>query len=171
MKLVELPDDVIAHVARFLAHEDLCALLQAVLGHSPSMWSREGLVAVPVGMRSEWLAHSILNEFRDFLHSLSPWGLFHSRECMVVCAMINWSPFSNRPPDVIAEYSWKHGPPRPNVVIHDRVLHACMLWCVRQRLPQVCVTLHSLLRWDGQTILCPTPMHRTHHTLFPYFCL
>lgn len=157
-------------MASFLHGDDLSRLVEAMLGYAPSMRVRAQLMAVPAAVRSEWLTHHVLRAFRAFLNSVASVGLFHAREVMVVHAMVDWSPFADAPPLPVAEYAW-HASAEPRVVLHEPAIHKCLLRCVRRRLPQVHVALYAVLLWSGQSILCPTPLHRTSHDLFPHFCV
>ena len=175
MFLCRLPDDLLAHITLFLTGEDLCRLVEAVVGYAPSIRVRTELMSVPLNMRSEWLTYRVLCDFRAFLNSLSSWGLFHARDAVVLHAIVDWSPFSDAPANSVAEYGWYHSPPLkgplPRVTLHEPTIHKCLLRCVRRSLPQVRVALHMVLLWSGQTVVCPTPIHCTHYDLFPHFCL
>lgn len=142
-----------------------------MLGRPPVLEERSHLLAIPMCVRPKWMLHVVMDRFNAFLHALASWGLFHARECMAVCAMLDWSPFSDAAPRPVAEYSWLHAPPRHVVTLHESVIHECLVRKVRKRLPCVHVALHAVMRWHNHSFVCPKPLHRTEHVLYPHFCV
>ena len=175
-RLLHLPDELLGLVASHLDEDDVLRLATACVGHSPRV--EVDADAVPVGMRSAWITHTVVGVFRGFLQTrLSGASVYlRGQTGMNTVVLIDWSPFSDEPPRPVARLGFADGAPRVQLCMDEftRLVTRRM----RDGLPVVRVTAHLASQgWDGDGPLgCgtyltfQTPWDVTNHTLFPH-CL
>lgn len=138
------------------------------MGETPRLHVPTDVQGVPSVFRPQWVLHSVTSEMERFLYSLSDVALFHSKECTTVCAVADWTPFASRVmPVPLAEYGWLGGP-CSRVVLHPHAVRDCIMNRVTKRLPCTRVTLHSVLTWNGQTLVHPQPLRVFTHVVYPH---
>lgn len=162
MRWHTLPDDIVTLVLRHLTNADVCALVAAVAGDP-----RADPHAVPEPMRPAWVRCEVCRAFTAFVKDHVADEVLHdTRDPYTSTAMIlDWSCFSNREPNVVAEFSWRRK--RACIRVHEERL----MWEARTHLQRglsvVRATLHRVVDWNGSRILNPEPVEAIEYVLIP----
>lgn len=143
MSLSRLPPDALQHVFSFLAFDDRCALLRAIVGHTPNIDVPRDVHAVAPEVRALYVRDTLERRFRDALLALAEQALYHCFSCDCAYAVVDWSPYGSRAFRPVAHYAWNHFPKPSCLVGFDEVgVRAHVRRCMRRNLPAVRVTLH-----------------------------
>ena len=182
LRLFDLPDDVLRHLASFLCSDDVARLVDALLGgprHRPE--TRRHVARVPPPLRCTWLLHHVHHRFCAHVRGLADVGLYWVRGAEVVHAMVNWSPFASpgarAVPLPVGEFRWERrrgaaphalwpAPPRAAVHLNARAVHDVVRRALVRRLPCVQVSLYRILPARQHSIILPHALHAESVQLF-----
>lgn len=170
LRIDRLPNDVVLNIISFLAHDDVCSLLNALYAVSPQpIDMRRQVQQVPVELRGEWLHGAACDGVRRMLYGIGEMAFYHSRDCTRVCAHADWSVFSGPcMPVALCVYEWT---PAHSARVE---VNECEIWRVVQHASAtgrnaVSIALYRYLLWSGSWILHPDPCYRTMYAVFPHF--
>ena len=165
-----LPPDVLGHVATFLADADLQSLVHALVGCDPDLQCRAHVDAVPVEMRAAWVDVRVMRDLDVALRALTDKCMYLARDCNSALAVLDWSPYTRRRIDPVAEYCWSAQAPHARVSLNRAAMRRAVLRSHRTRRPYAQVAVYMCLRWNGRVVVkTAQPMHFTTLPLIPHF--
>ena len=150
--LMRLPDDILHVICSYLDGSSLCALLEADCGYALDAFRNADALIVPHPLRSAWHMHHAMRAVQALLHDIADVALYHARCNTRIVAYADWSPFTPRIPQALAEYEWRMSPfpyPRANVVLHEGEMHAAIVRAFRSRRFGMHVTLYKETPFGG----------------------
>lgn len=110
--LPALPDDVLELIVSHLGAQDVLNLASALCGGSLRLDDsahavRAGLERLPLCMRRTWYDFRVLDDFELYVRTvIGDCAFFMARDALSIVLVADWSPFSRRPIEVLAEYAW-----------------------------------------------------------------
>jgi hypothetical protein len=167
-RLLALPDDVLAMLCReHLSSDDVFALATAFVGRVPTVHEARD---VPRPLRSVWMLRRVVADAEAYLYALGELCFFHARDGAAVVAFFDWTPFSSAPGQPVAQYEWEiaYGrAPRASVHLCQQAIHECLYRCFQRRSSDAYLSIYTLIRWHGRSMLNPRPLQQTWVRMLP----
>lgn len=170
--LHRLPHDLLAHLTdAFLTPQDRLALLEALLGFAPSIYSKEHVEAVPRELRGPWLFHQAYCNVHLAVQSFADRAFLEARDYTRILAFADWSPFASRSPvRPIATFEWRSTcTPHGHMFVDEEALVHAVRVALRAARPGMHFAIHRELLWHGRRVIIPTPVLLTNYVFFPAF--
>ena len=175
LPLHRVPDDVLGCIAERLSSVDLESLLCAYFGFKPDLACSDSHRALPMTLRTPWISKRAVHDFEQTLRTLAERAIFHCphvpgrQQTSSVVALVDWSPFSQKPVCPVAEYGWTY--PNAKVIVHMDRLFGHAISCSQRAMPAVRVSLHRHICLYRENIIDPTPILAVTHCMFPHFTM
>jgi hypothetical protein len=167
-RLLALPDDVLAMLCReHLSSDDIFALAAAFVGRTPTVHDARD---VPRPLRSAWMVRRAVADAEAYLYALGEMCFFHARDGAAIVAFFDWTPFSGAPPQPVAQYEWEvmYGQaPRASVHVCQEAIHECLHRCCQLQSSDACLSMYTMIRWNGRAVLHPRPLQQTWVRMLP----
>lgn len=170
-----LPEDLLAHVARFLDADDVCRLLETLYGDGTDKLRRLcpcAIRKIPQEVCCMHIAQRVHRHLSELLYCAGAFALHKeapSRRSRIV-AMADWSPFASRGhyiiPAPLATYRWISLPPFTNININSTQIHNVIAKHIHERLPAFTLSLYRILESTTDVFLS-VPMSVTTELLYP----
>ena len=179
LRLLDLPDDLLHHVASYLTSDDVARLVDALAGVAHPPASRHHVAAVPEPLRCTWILHHVHHRLCAHIYALAELGLYWVRGAEVVHAMVDWSPFTSPGarvvPSPVGEFRWAAQPMprrlvpsrRAAVQLNAHAIHDVVRRALTRHTPCVHVALYRIAPRRHHSIIWPHPLHAECVQLYP----
>lgn len=170
LRLDHLPGDVLYHMAYwFLSPDDLCKLVEALLGYAPDMGRPTHVADVAPELQALWVQSHAQVRLQNCIHSLSEFCFFHARNYTAVLVFIDWSPFAPSSPSPVAEFCWMQTAPYARMTLYHTQIIKSLQDAFAQHRSCVQVSIYTWSYWNGTSVLHNRPVHLTSVALTPHF--